>query len=195
MKSNALYTSRNSTDKYFMRTYKRINEDYLDRSNVINETHGVLNTDDSAFNKLVERVNEDASLYPDGGNPISADDEITSLDNDCKILNPSTIRKVVYTNTGLDWLPVLNVYFAEYQKDIHFGGKSHGNNTIIIIIFPDRDINYTSAIAHEIRHCHTYLILDKTDHNYNNFKPGMSWRNKDVSIDYVERTMYNISRS
>ena len=171
----------------------RINEDYLDTANIIDEKHGVMNTDDTAFNKLVERVNKAASLYPKCGKPVSNDDKITSY-SDLKILNHSTFRKVVYTDTGLDWLPVLNVYFAEFQKGINFAGRSYENDTIFITIFPKHK-NYTSTIAHEIRHCHTYIITDKIDHSYKKIKSGMSWRNKEVSIDSLETIMYGASCS
>ena len=178
-----------------MRTYKRINEDYLDTASIIDEKHGVMNTDDTAFNQLVERINKAASLFPNCGKPVSSDDEITSHD-DWKILNRSTIRKIVYTDTGLDWLPVLNVYFAEYQKGINFMGKSDENDKILIITYPEyKNINYTSTIAHEIRHCHTYIKTDNVNNSYKICKSGMSWKNKEIYIDRLEEKVYAASCS
>ena len=173
----------------------RINEDYLDTSNIIDEKHGLMNTDDTAFNQLVERINKAASLFPNCGKPVSSDDEITSHD-DWKILNRSTIRKIVYTDTGLDWLPVLNVYFAEYQKGINFMGKSDENDKILIITYPEyKNINYTSTIAHEIRHCHTYIKTDNVNNSYKICKSGMSWKNKEIYIDRLEEKVYAASCS
>ena len=173
-----------------MKTYKRINEVYLETSDIIDEKYGIINTDDSAFNKLVKKISVDTLKYPEFGNLVSDDDKIKS-EKWWKYTEHKIFRKNVYTNTGIDWLPELNVYW--FGNDIDkfiFTGYAFGFDSICIFYKHGKDSNYYEfLIAHELRHLHTNIIDEKIKHQTIS---DTNWKSKKMSIDTLEKKVYEV---
>ena len=180
-----LYDSRVSLlYKYFMKN----NECYT----ILDEAMGVLNISGSAFSKLVDRVVEDTLNFPKVGTGIKEEDVKEVKGNHDFDFNIHNVRRFTYNDTGLDWLPSLEVIWIKMDKpEITFGGYALNNRHAIVIILLDmfKKAHYEDTISHEIRHLHTEYIENK----HTPYKMSAAWRDKSTSITQVETVLYSLS--
>ena len=168
----------------------------------LNEVHGILNSENSGFNKLVKRIAKDTLKYPNFGKEKVDSNFINILSNNYKkYVNSSNdnkeknIRKYTYINTGLDWISKLPVYWLT-KDEVKFSGSFFPKiDSLIINVgngqFDDNNyeqnlIRYEELIAHELRHAYTFHKdgLEWSDEENNN------WKKKETSIQQLEIDIY-----
>ena len=148
---------------------------------ILDETMGVLNISGSAFSKLVDCVVEDTLNFPKVGTGITKEEVEEVKGNNDFDFNIHNVRRNAYNDTGMDWLPELEVIWIKMDKlDISFGGYALNNRHAIVIILLDmfEKTHYEDTISHEIRHLHTEYIENKNTPN----KMSAAWRDKSMSI-------------
>ena len=148
---------------------------------ILDETMGVLNISGSAFSKLVDCVVEDTLNFPKVGTGITKEEVEEVKGNNDFDFNIHNVRRNAYNDTGMDWLPELEVIWIKMDKlDISFGGYALNNRHAIVIILLDmfEQTHYEDTISHEIRHLHTEYIENK----HTPYKMSAAWRDKSMSI-------------
>lgn len=182
-----------------MNIFKRINEDYL---YAVDEAHGVMSTSDSKYDIFVKRIVDDAQKY--FWNYKKFGYELTQEDIDNlnpiwdKLEHKEQLRKCVYTDTGLEWLPELIVYFAGEELHVVYGMSFDYSKPPAIFI---QAIQYYKPnelygiVSHELKHVHTRLVDKKNDRSDEAIKTTRNWRSKDVSIDFIETKLYKLCQN
>ena len=159
-----------------------------DSYTILDEAMGVFNTSGTAFNKLVQRVVEDTLEFPKVGTKINRDD-VESIKYRNLEIDFHNVRRNFYNNTGLDWLPSLEVNWIKMYQPAECAGYALNDRPAIVIIVYDGFKDYEEVISHEIRHLHTNYIQNK----FSPYKMRTEWRDKSVSVTQIESMLYSLS--